>query len=146
MNRCVRLNDWDDLAHATTGNVARDMNYLRAAVGDRKLTYLGFSYGTAIGATYASLFPNRHRALVLDGALDADKYLNRPLLSLREQSSGFERGLGRYLPRVRRRPDRRAWASATAIPGPPTTSSSMPSMQIPSPLRPRTRASWTATM
>jgi pimeloyl-ACP methyl ester carboxylesterase len=97
VKRCVRLNDWEDLAHASTGNVARDMNYLRAAVGDRKLTYLGFSYGTTIGATYASLFPNRHRALVLDGALNTDKYLNRPLLTLREQSSGFERSLGRYL-------------------------------------------------
>lgn len=97
VNRCVRLNDWNDLAHATTANAARDMNYLRAAVGDRKLTYLGFSYGTAIGATYASLFPNRHRALVLDGALDVDKYLNKPLLSLREQSAGFERGINRFL-------------------------------------------------
>ena len=96
VNRCVRLNDWEDLRHATTANAARDMNHLRAAVGDRKVTYLGFSYGTAIGATYASLFPNRHRALVLDGAFDMEKYLNRPLLSLREQSAGFEKGLNRY--------------------------------------------------
>ena len=91
-----QLNDWRDLAHATTGNAARDMNFLRAAVGDRKLTYLGYSYGTAIGATYASLFPNRHRALALDGAFDVDKYLNKPLLSLREQSGGFEKGLNRF--------------------------------------------------
>ncbi len=96
VNRCVRLNDWRDLAHATTGNAARDMNLLRRAVGDRKLSYLGFSYGTFLGATYASLFPNRHRALVLDGAFDGDKYMNKPLLSLREQSAGFERGIDRY--------------------------------------------------
>jgi pimeloyl-ACP methyl ester carboxylesterase len=96
VQRCVQLNDWGDLRHATTGNAARDMNLLRAAVGDRRLNYLGFSYGTAIGATYASLFPQRHRALVLDGALDVDTYLNRPLLALREQSSGFERALGRF--------------------------------------------------
>ena len=96
VQRCVQLNDWQDLAYATTANAARDMNFLRAAVGDRRLSYLGFSYGTAIGATYSSLFPDRHRALVLDGALDVDKYLNRPLLSLREQSSGFERALGRF--------------------------------------------------
>ena len=51
VNRCLRLNDWDDLAHATTGNAARDMNFLRAALGDRKLNYLGFSYGTHLGAT-----------------------------------------------------------------------------------------------
>jgi pimeloyl-ACP methyl ester carboxylesterase len=96
VNRCVRLNDWEDLAYATTANAARDMNFLRAAVGDRKLSYLGFSYGTAIGATYATLFPNRERALVLDGAFDIDKYLNKPLLSLREQSSGFEKALNRF--------------------------------------------------
>ena len=96
VNRCVRLNDWDDLAYATTANAARDMNFLRAAVGDRKLNYLGFSYGTAIGATYATLFPNRERALVLDGAFDLDKYLNKPLLALREQSAGFEKGLNRF--------------------------------------------------
>lgn len=97
VRNCVRLNDWRDLSHATTGNAARDMNFLRAGVGDRRLSYLGFSYGTAIGATYATLFPKRHRALVLDGAFDVDKYMNKPLLSLREQSSGFEKGLGRYL-------------------------------------------------
>jgi pimeloyl-ACP methyl ester carboxylesterase len=96
VRRCVRLNDWKDLAHATTGNAARDMNLLRAAVGDRRLSYLGFSYGTHIGATYASLFPRRYRALVLDGAFDPDKYMNRPLLSLREQSAGFEKALARY--------------------------------------------------
>ena len=96
VSSCLRLNNWQDLAHATTANAARDMNLLRRAVGDRKLNYLGFSYGTAIGATYATLFPNRHRALVLDGGFDLDKYLNKPLLSLREQSAGFEKGLTRY--------------------------------------------------
>jgi pimeloyl-ACP methyl ester carboxylesterase len=96
VNRCVRLNDWQDLKYATTGNAARDMNYLRRGVGDRRLNYLGFSYGTLLGATYESLFPHRQRALVLDGALEADKYMNKPMLGLREQSSGFERALNRY--------------------------------------------------
>ena len=138
VNHCVRLNDWDDLAYATTANAARDMNFLRAAVGDRKLSYLGFSYGTAIGATYASLFPNRERALVLDGAFDLDKYLNKPLLSLREQSSGFEKGLN-----VSSRPARRtrppAWASADAIPGSRSTSWSTRSTPTRGRPRPRTR-------
>ena len=49
------------------------MDVLRQAVGDRKLTYLGFSYGTFLGATYASLFPHQYRALVLDGPVDADE-------------------------------------------------------------------------
>ena len=61
-----------------------------------KLNYLGFSYGTFLGATYASLFPRNFRALVLDGPLDADQYINRPMQGLREQTRGFERALGRF--------------------------------------------------
>jgi len=95
IHRCLRLNP-KILPYVSTANAARDMDLLRGAVGDRKLSYLGFSYGTFLGATYASMFPNRYRALVLDGALDADKYINRPLLALREQSSGFERALDRF--------------------------------------------------
>lgn len=53
-----------------TENAARDMDAIRQAVGDPKLTYLGFSYGTFLGATYADLFPTRIRAMVLDGAVD----------------------------------------------------------------------------
>ena len=85
------------LPYVSTANVARDMDGLRQAVGDSKLTYLGFSYGTYLGATYASLFPNRYRALVLDGPVDADNYANHPSQGLLEQTSGFERELGRFL-------------------------------------------------
>jgi pimeloyl-ACP methyl ester carboxylesterase len=56
--------------HMSTANAARDMDRLRAAVGDSKLTYLGFSYGSYLGVTYANLFPDRVRALVVDGVLD----------------------------------------------------------------------------
>jgi pimeloyl-ACP methyl ester carboxylesterase len=56
--------------HMSTADVVRDMDLLRRAVGDPKLTYLGFSYGSFIGNTYASLFPNNIRALVIDGVLD----------------------------------------------------------------------------
>ncbi|HZX06330.1 alpha/beta hydrolase [Kribbella sp.] len=59
----------DRLAHFSTANVARDMDLLRQAVGDDKLSYVGYSYGTYLGATYAKLFPNKVRALVLDGTL-----------------------------------------------------------------------------
>jgi pimeloyl-ACP methyl ester carboxylesterase len=55
-----------------TENAARDMDVLRAALGQAKLTYLGKSYGTYLGAWYAQLFPHRVRALVLDGAFDPD--------------------------------------------------------------------------
>lgn len=52
-----------------TNNAARDLDELRAALGDDQLSYVGFSYGTRLGATYAELFPDRVRALVLDGAV-----------------------------------------------------------------------------
>ena len=60
--------------HISTANVARDMDLLRQAVGDRRLSYLGLSYGTYLGATYARLFPNRVRALALDGTIDPREY------------------------------------------------------------------------
>jgi pimeloyl-ACP methyl ester carboxylesterase len=58
------------LDHMSTANVARDLDRLRIAVGDRKLTFVGYSYGTMIGQTYANMFPNRFRAIVIDGVLD----------------------------------------------------------------------------
>jgi pimeloyl-ACP methyl ester carboxylesterase len=54
----------------STAEVARDMDVLRRAVGDKKLTYLGFSYGTYLGNVYANLFPDRVRAITIDGVLD----------------------------------------------------------------------------
>ena len=58
------------LDHMSTANVARDMDRLREAVGDSKLTYYGVSYGSMLGQTYANMFPNNFRALVIDGVLD----------------------------------------------------------------------------
>jgi pimeloyl-ACP methyl ester carboxylesterase len=52
-----------------TNNAARDLDLIREALGDQDLNYVGFSYGTRLGATYAELFPDRVRALVLDGAV-----------------------------------------------------------------------------
>ena len=60
------------LPYVSTENAARDMDVLRAALGDAQLSYLGKSYGTYLGAWYAELFPQRVRALVLDGAVDPD--------------------------------------------------------------------------
>ncbi|MEA2220691.1 MAG: hypothetical protein QOJ35_3317 [Solirubrobacteraceae bacterium] len=56
--------------HMSTADVARDLDVLRRAVGDDKLTYAGVSYGSYLGVTYANLFPQRVRALVVDGVLD----------------------------------------------------------------------------
>jgi pimeloyl-ACP methyl ester carboxylesterase len=58
------------LDHMTTADVARDMDLLRAGLGDEGLTFLGFSYGSMLGTTYANLFPDRVRAIVVDGVLD----------------------------------------------------------------------------
>jgi pimeloyl-ACP methyl ester carboxylesterase len=95
VKRCVELNKVI-LPHASTANVARDMDAIRALIGDKKLNYFGFSYGTFLGATYSSLFPDNYRALVLDGPVDANGYINKPEAGLREQSAGFERALDRF--------------------------------------------------
>ena len=95
VNRCKQLNG-SVLRYITTGNTARDMDRVRAAMGDKKLNYFGFSYGTFLGATYASLFPHNYRALVLDGPVDVTTYIDNPSQGLREQSQGFERGLARF--------------------------------------------------
>jgi pimeloyl-ACP methyl ester carboxylesterase len=84
----------DLLAHLGTANVARDMDQIRGALGEPKLTYLGYSYGTAIGAVYADLFPDHVRALVLDGVLDTSLSSDQEAL---EQALGFEGALEHYL-------------------------------------------------
>ena len=58
------------LDHMATADVARDLDLLRQAVGDRQLSYVGLSYGAYLGATYANLYPSKVRALVLDGVPD----------------------------------------------------------------------------
>lgn len=58
------------LPHHTTRNTARDMDVLRAALGERRLSYVGISYGTALGAVYTQLFPHRADRFVLDSAID----------------------------------------------------------------------------
>jgi pimeloyl-ACP methyl ester carboxylesterase len=95
LHRCAALNG-EILSHVGTADVARDMDVLRKSVGDSKLTYLGYSYGTFLGTTYAALFPNRFRALVLDGPLDAEEYLSDPVKGSNEQTAAFERELGRF--------------------------------------------------
>ena len=58
------------LEHVSTANTARDLDLLRQAVGDAKLTYHGISYGTHLGAVYANLFPSKVRAMAFDGSMD----------------------------------------------------------------------------
>jgi pimeloyl-ACP methyl ester carboxylesterase len=68
--RCFDRTGKEFLANVGTVDVARDLDAMRAALGDAKLTYLGYSYGTSIGAAYAEMFPDTVRALILDGAQD----------------------------------------------------------------------------
>ncbi|MFF1693243.1 alpha/beta hydrolase [Streptomyces sp. NPDC058257] len=75
------------LPHVSTVEAARDMDILRAALGDEKLTYVGASYGTFLGATYAGLYPDRVGRLVLDGAMDPSLPARR---MNRDQTEGFE--------------------------------------------------------
>jgi pimeloyl-ACP methyl ester carboxylesterase len=67
--RCVRTHG-DVLPHASTDNIARDMDVIRGALGDRKLSYLGYSQGTYLGSVYMQMFPQRAGRMVLDSAID----------------------------------------------------------------------------
>lgn len=82
------------LAHVGTADAVRDMDVLRAALGDERLSYLGFSYGTRLGATYAELFPKKVRALVLDGAVDPTLTAGQLAVA---QAKGFERALRAFV-------------------------------------------------
>ncbi len=82
------------VANVGTREVAKDLDILRQALGDQKLTYLGKSYGTFIGASYAELFPQNVGRMVLDGALDPALDANQ---TARGQAIGFERALRRFV-------------------------------------------------
>ena len=93
--RCVEAHG-DLLPHLSTTTMARDLDLLRAAVGDERLTYVGMSQGTDIGATYASMFPGRVRAMVFDAPVDAAGWRDRPLEIWREQDASYEQELDRF--------------------------------------------------
>ncbi|MFI1885366.1 alpha/beta hydrolase [Streptomyces jumonjinensis] len=70
LGRLCEQRDPELLRHVSTADTARDLDQLRQAVGEPRLNYLGVSYGSFLGASYAALFPGRVRAMTLDGALD----------------------------------------------------------------------------
>lgn len=89
------LDESGELArHVSTIEAAKDMDVLRAALGQEKLDYLGASYGTFLGATYADLFPENVGKFVLDGAIDPS--LSNEEMSL-QQAEGFETALRAYV-------------------------------------------------
>ncbi|MDQ3761836.1 MAG: alpha/beta hydrolase [Actinomycetota bacterium] len=91
---CAQRVGEDVLANAGTRDVARDMDVMRSALGDERLTYLGYSYGTRIGTAYAEQFPGSVRAMVLDGALDPNENL---VASLVNQGAGFQQSFDAFV-------------------------------------------------
>ncbi len=83
----------DALGAFNTVDTARDMDLLRESLGDEQLTYLGYSYGTTLGSTYAELFPENVRALVLDAAVDPDA---DPQADAEGQAAGLEAGFDAF--------------------------------------------------
>ncbi|MBJ7338932.1 MAG: alpha/beta hydrolase [Mycolicibacterium sp.] len=93
VQRCVDKMGTEFLANIGTANVVKDLDVLRAALGDDKLTYLGYSYGTLIGSAYAEAHPDRVRAMILDGAVDPNA---DPVQSNIDQSAGFQKAFDAY--------------------------------------------------
>ena len=92
--RCTeRSGGADVLANAGTRDVVRDVDILRQVLGDQKLTYLGYSYGTRIGSAYAEAYPQNVRALVLDGALDPEQTTVQRTV---DQSAGFQQAFDAF--------------------------------------------------
>lgn len=82
------------LPHLSTTSTARDMDLLRAALGEDRVSYLGNSYGAALGAVYSTLFPERVRAMVLDGAYDLSApYTDRWVQKLEAQERALNAAL-----------------------------------------------------
>jgi pimeloyl-ACP methyl ester carboxylesterase len=89
------------LQHVDTISAARDVDAVRAALGASKISWLGVSYGSELGAFYAELFPRRVRTMVLDGAVDHSRTVARDAV---DESTAIEREFGRFA----------AWCQATA--------------------------------
>ncbi len=89
------------LPYVGTVDVAKDLDRLRQALGDSGLTYMGQSYGTLLGATYAQLYPTHIRAMVLDSAIDPALSFSQLTLG---QAEGFEGVLNSFF----------AWCAGTA--------------------------------
>lgn len=93
INACKRA-DAELMQHVSTIEVARDMDVLRALLGEPRLRYLGKSWGTALGQAYAATFPSRVGAFVLDGGVDVTLPIAR---ATRDQARGFEQAANRFI-------------------------------------------------
>ncbi len=102
VQRCVDRMGLDFLANVGTDNVVRDLDQIRAALGDDQLTYLGYSYGTRIGAGYAERYPQRVRAMILDGAVDPNA---DPIEADIRQAKAFQTAFDDFAADCAQRPD-----------------------------------------
>ena len=94
--RCGRVSGWL-LPHISTADTARDLDYLRRLVGESKLTFVGLSYGTYLGQTYANMFPGRVRAMLLDGIVDPVAYSKSAEARVASQAAGSDEVFARFL-------------------------------------------------
>ena len=92
IDKCQNANKY--LTHYSTAESARDMDILRAALGDKKINFFGKSYGTYLGTLYAQFFPDKVGRMVLDGALDPNISILEQNIS---QAKGFDQALGAFL-------------------------------------------------
>ena len=95
-NAACRKNAAELLPYVGTDYVARDIDLLRQALGERQLTFYGRSFGSYIGTVYADLFPQRVRAVVLDGGYDPRRYANRPYAYDRTQYLALDAAVQRF--------------------------------------------------
>lgn len=99
-------------ASISTAQVARDMDVVRRAVGDRQLSFLGFSYGTYLGQVYANMFPDRVRAIAIDGVIDPTEWVgtagsrHTPMTTRMDSAAATSAALDEVLRRCDRAPAR----------------------------------------
>ena len=91
--QCLDRMGADFLGNVGTAAAARDMDVVRAALGEDRINYLGFSYGTQLGSAYADRYPDRVRAMVLDGAVNPSL---DPITESINQIAGFQRAFDKY--------------------------------------------------
>jgi pimeloyl-ACP methyl ester carboxylesterase len=94
--RCGEVSGWL-LPHISTADTARDLDHLRALMGEEKLTYIGLSYGSYLGQTYANMFPDRVRAMLLNGLTDAVRYSKSAEERIAMWSNAADGAFGQFL-------------------------------------------------
>ena len=102
VQRCLDKMGKEFLENLGTANVAKDLEAIRVGLGDDKLTYLGYSYGTRIGALYAEDYPDKVRAMILDGAVDPNADQIEEEI---RQAAAFQKAFDNYATDCAQNPD-----------------------------------------